>query len=98
VAYPFQWGAYCQQLIEANQLSDSRKWLAVVLLLTGISLLLQFECIDSGIPISAISQWWEAYCCYKSQNRFPVGTAEKLEARNVNGLSIISSFQWVPYE
>ncbi len=32
------------------------------------------------MPISAISPWQEAYCCFKSQNWFPAGNVEKLSA------------------
>jgi hypothetical protein len=62
-----------------------------------ISYLLQIKHISSGMPISAISQWWEAYCHYKSPNRFLAGSVGKLSAINVNGLSTISSLQHVPY-
>jgi hypothetical protein len=45
--------------------------------IAGISLLLQFKKISSGMLISAISQQQETYCCYKSQKRFPNGKREK---------------------
>jgi hypothetical protein len=59
--------------------------------IAGISLPLQIKQIDSGTPLSAISQWREAYCRYKSQNRFPAGNAGKLSALDLNGLSVICS-------
>jgi hypothetical protein len=62
--------------------------LATILLLAGMSSPLQFEQIGSGMLISAISQWREAYCRYKSQNRYPAG---KLTDNNVIGVSTISS-------
>jgi hypothetical protein len=79
-----------------SQSADGRNWLAAILLIAGIGFALQFEQISGGVPISNISQWWEAYCRYKSQNRFPAGNAEKLSAINVNGPSAISSLQQVP--
>jgi hypothetical protein len=42
------------------------------------------------MPISTISQWGEAYCCYKLQNRFPARNVGKLSAINVSGISAIS--------
>jgi hypothetical protein len=48
------------------------------------------------MPISATSQWLEAYCC--TQQRFPAGNVEKLSAMNVNWLSAVSSVQQVPNE
>jgi hypothetical protein len=39
-----------------SQSAYSRHCLAAILLMAGISFLLQFEQISSGIPISAISQ------------------------------------------
>jgi hypothetical protein len=55
VAYPFQWGTCCKQLIAASQSADSENWLATFLLIAGISVLLPFEQINSGVQISAIS-------------------------------------------
>jgi hypothetical protein len=66
-------------------------------LIAGVSVLLQFKQIISGMPIFSISQWREAYFCYKSQNQFPAGNAGKFSAMNVNGLSTISSLQLAPY-
>jgi hypothetical protein len=58
----------------------------------GISLPLQVKHISSCVPISDISQYWEAYFRYKSQNPwFPVENAGKLSAMNLNGLSAIST-------
>jgi hypothetical protein len=50
------------------------------------------------MPISAISQQREAYCSYKSKNRFPAGNPGKLSARNVNGLSAVSSCSRSPLD
>jgi hypothetical protein len=92
VAYPIQWGARC------NQPADSGNWLAAIVSIAGISLPLQIKQIISGTPISAISQLQEAYCCYKSQNRFPAGNAGKLSAVDLNGLSTISYCSGRPIE
>jgi hypothetical protein len=35
------------------------------------------------MPISTISQKWEAYCRYKLKNRFPAANAGKLSAMNM---------------
>jgi hypothetical protein len=39
------------------------------------------------MPVTAISQWPEAYCRKKLQNCFTAGNEGKLSASNVNGLS-----------
>jgi hypothetical protein len=57
----------------ASQSAYSGNWFALVLLIAGISFPLQFERTSSGIPISAISQWREVHCRYKTQNQFPAG-------------------------
>jgi hypothetical protein len=46
------------------------------------------------MPISAISQWPEAYCRKKLQNWFPAG---KLSDSNVNGLypSVLGSWRLI---
>jgi hypothetical protein len=51
----------------------------------------------SDMPIFPIILWWDAYCSYKSPNRFTAWNASKLSAMNVNGLSAISSLQHAPY-
>jgi uncharacterized protein (DUF3820 family) len=50
------------------------------------------------MPISAVSQLREAYCCYKSQKQFPAGNAGKLSAMKVNGLYTISFLHGCPMD
>jgi hypothetical protein len=57
----------------ASQSDDSENWLVAILLIAGIRFPLQFKRIRSIMPISAISQWREAYCRYISQNWFKRG-------------------------
>jgi hypothetical protein len=45
------------------------------------------------MPISAICEWQEAHCRYKSQNQLQREMRE-LSAMGVKGLSAISSLQW----
>jgi hypothetical protein len=61
-------------------------------LIAGISFPLQLEQISSGMPISAICEWQEAHCRYKSQNQLQREMRE-LSAMGVKGLSAISSLQ-----
>jgi hypothetical protein len=65
-------------MIAVSQPADSGNRLAANVSIAGISLLLQIKRIICSTPISAISQWWEAYCRYKSQNQFPAGKGGKL--------------------
>jgi hypothetical protein len=37
------------------------------------------------MPLSAVSQQQEPYCCHKSQNQFPAVNAGKLSAMNAIG-------------
>jgi hypothetical protein len=61
--------------------------------IAGISLPLQIKRIISGTPISAIIQKREAYCRYKSQNRFPAEMQENYQLWILIGfpLSVICS-------
>ncbi len=61
--------------------ADSGNGLAAILLIAGMSFPLQFEQVSSGMPISVIRYWREAYCHHK--NRFPAANAGKLSDKNV---------------
>jgi hypothetical protein len=97
VAYPFQWGSRCKELIAGSQPADSGKRLAAIEPIVGLSLPQQFKRISSGMLISAISKYREAYCRYKLKNCFRAKNAGKLSATNMKGLSVISSYQWQPH-
>ncbi len=68
------------QTDSGSQSADSGSKLAAIVSIAGISLPLQLKRFSSDMPIFAITQQREAYCCYKSQNRFPAGNAGKLLA------------------
>jgi hypothetical protein len=55
------WGSRCKQLMSESQSSDSGNRLAAIVSRAVISFPLHFKRIRSGMPISAISQQWEAY-------------------------------------
>jgi hypothetical protein len=51
VPYPYQWDAKCKKLTTGSQKADSGNRLDAIELIAGISLLLQFKQITSGIPL-----------------------------------------------
>jgi hypothetical protein len=56
-------GCLLQINYTASKSADSGNWLAAILLIVGLSFPLQFKQIGSMVPMSAVSQWQEAYCC-----------------------------------
>ncbi len=47
--------------------------------IAGINISLEYKWNSIGLPISAFSQKWEAYCSYKAQNRLLVGNVENYQ-------------------
>jgi hypothetical protein len=92
VAYPFQLGP---QLIAASQSVDSRNRLAAILLIAGISYLMQLNelvTVDQ-FPLSAINGKPIA-----ATNHEPVTnrTCEKIITHEMKGLSTVNSMQRAP--